>query len=65
MVLLRGGGWLWRSLYHVPSQKKWHMTGLGGMGGEGEGGLSRKAGGRSLYNEMDEEDRSLQPKLDS
>lgn len=26
------GRWLWHGLHHVPSQRKWHMTGLGGMG---------------------------------
>lgn len=26
------GEWLWHDLHHVPSQWKWYMTGLGGMG---------------------------------
>lgn len=43
------------------------MTGLGGMAGAGGGswGLSQGEGGEeeSRYNEMNEEDRSLQPKV--
>lgn len=45
------GRWLWHGLHHVPSQQKWHMTGLGGMG---------SSWGVTL--QWDEwEDRSLQP----
>lgn len=60
------GRWLWHGLHHVPSQRKWHMTGLGGMGSsrgvtiqwdEWEDLLlttrRRRGGGVSLVNQDD------------